>query len=49
MFESNLLKAETLQKLKVENAVSVMRFYVQSQLLLFSKILRQRIRDFLID
>ena len=49
IFGQILFKAETLKHLKVENTVNVMRLYVQSQLHLFSKILRQRIRDILID
>jgi len=49
IFEQILFKADTLKQLKVENTINVMRLYVQSQLHLFSKILRQRIRDTLID
>jgi hypothetical protein len=44
-----LLRSDILKSIKLENGVTVMKLYVQSQMILFSKVIRQRIRDTLIN
>jgi hypothetical protein len=49
IFEWNLLRADILKQLKQEHTISILKLYVQSQVTVFSKILRQRIRDTLVQ